>query len=172
MKAENLAGHRSKVHPKMEFRAQTIRPARKPRSERPLSRRSLRAVGLLLAVLLVAAGAAWLLSREAEQARPLDSSAMRMTISMAGFSPGSLSMRTGTELRINLINLDNPFHSDGGGRHNFVSPELGINVLVEPEGQRVFTVRAGSPGTYMWYCDTCCGGKDNPLMVGTVTVTD
>jgi len=89
---------------------------------------------------------------------------------MSGFTPSTLQAQAGVPLRINLINLDNPYHSDGGGWHDFVLPELGLNVSVEPEGQTVFVLQASAPGTYVWYCDLCCGGKASPSMRGTLTV--
>jgi heme/copper-type cytochrome/quinol oxidase subunit 2 len=26
------------------------------------------------------------------------------------------------------------------------------------------------PGTYVMYCDTCCGGKESPSMRGTIVI--
>lgn len=168
VRVKNLGHHRSRVHPAATFRT-PMPKAPRPRM-RPVRAR-LRAVVLIVAVLLVASTAALLFVREAERGRPIESDAIRMTISMSGFSPDTLSVQTGSVVRVDLVNLDNPYHSDGGGNHNFVMPDLGISVLVPPESQRVFSVASSTPGTYAWYCDICCGGKDNPLMVGTLTVT-
>jgi hypothetical protein len=33
-----------------------------------------------------------------------------------------------------------------------------------------FTAPANA-GTFTWYCDICCGGKENPSMQGKLTVT-
>jgi len=172
VKVENLVNHRSRVHP--WGRLGTERPEAQPTRVRPrvARRRTFRPYVFLLGVILVASAAGFLLLRDVRQAEPTDPGAVPMRISMGGFTPNALTVRSGEEVRINLINLDNAYHSDGGGNHNFVLPGLGISVLVEPEGQRVFSVTASSPGTYTWYCDICCGGKDNPAMVGTLVVTD
>ncbi len=168
VKAENLANHQRRVHPRARALAATpaVRRSGPRRGTLPL-----RAAVLLLAVLLAAAAVGYIALRSSERGRPVEPGATRVTVSMSGFTPNRLSLRAGDELRINLINLDNSFHSDGGGNHNFVTPALGVTVLVPPEGQQVFGIRASSPGTYTWYCDICCGGKDNPAMVGTLTVT-
>jgi hypothetical protein len=34
----------------------------------------------------------------------------------------------------------------------------------------VFTIPTSTPGTYAWYCDMCCGGKENPSMIGRLTI--
>jgi len=32
------------------------------------------------------------------------------------------------------------------------------------------TIPAAAPGEYAFYCDTCCGGKDNPAMQGILKI--
>lgn len=127
-------------------------------------------MAFLLVVVLIGAGSGYLLWRSAERVEPIDTSATAVRVSMTGFMPSTLEAQAGVPLRINLINLDNAHHSDGGGWHDFVLPELGLNVSVEPEGQTIFTLEAPQPGTYTWYCDVCCGGKASPAMRGTLTV--
>ncbi len=89
---------------------------------------------------------------------------------MSGFSPNMLTAKAGNPLKIDLINLDNQYHTDGGGWHNFAMDDFSIDVTVEPLGQTVFNVLTGSPGIYGWYCDMCCGGRENPSMNGRVVV--
>ena len=63
-------------------------------------------------------------------------------------------------------------HSDGGGWHQFAVDALGINWKVGPLSSKVFTFTApASAGRYAFYCDICCGGKENPSMQGELTVT-
>ncbi len=171
VRVENLANHRTRVHPRQTFEPPPSETRAGPQGPRPRSSRSwARPLAFLLAVVIVASSVALLLYEKAEQGQPVEPGAIRMEVSMSGFSPNALSVRSGDNVRINLINLDNSFHSDGGGQHNFMIPELGVNILVQPEGQMAFSVPATSPGTYTWYCDICCGGKDNPAMLGTLTV--
>ncbi len=156
-----------RVHPRLPYESKAQRvdpvPSRRIGSR---SRARLVAFAVIVGVAFVLAGA--LLLRENNQ--PVEPNATRVTVSMSGFTPNALTVKTGEPLRIDLINLDNQYHTDGGGRHNFVFETLGVSVLVQPLGQAVFTVPTSSQGTYQWYCDVCCGGRDNPAMVGTLTV--
>lgn len=94
-----------------------------------------------------------------------------LRISMSGWQPAVLEARAGQALTVRMVNLDNRFHTDGGGWHNFVVPSLGIEQRVPPEGTLTFDVAALPPGEYPFYCDICCGGKDNPYMQGTLVVS-
>ena len=69
-----------------------------------------------------------------------------------------------------LVNPDSSHHTDGSGLHQFAIPELGLDVRVNPQSATVFTIPAAPAGTYTFYCDVCCGGKENPAMRGTLTV--
>ena len=63
-------------------------------------------------------------------------------------------------------------HADGGGVHSFHIDSLNVHQKVQPESDLVFSFTAPTtPGTYDFYCDTCCGGKENPAMHGILTVT-
>lgn len=90
---------------------------------------------------------------------------------MGGFSPRELRAEAGQPLTIILINEDNPFHSDGGGKHNFIIEALGVQQVVDPEKTLTFTFTTDKPGEYDFYCDICCGGKENPNMHGRLVVT-
>jgi heme/copper-type cytochrome/quinol oxidase subunit 2 len=70
-----------------------------------------------------------------------------------------------------LVNPDSPYHTDGGGVHQFASPALGIDVKVQPQREAVVTIPAAKAGTYTFYCDICCGGKENPSMQGAIVVS-
>lgn len=100
-----------------------------------------------------------------------DAAATPIRVSMGGFDPPTLTVRAGQTVKVELISMDNSLHSDGGGWHQLAIDALGIDWKVGPLSSRVFEFTAPtSPGTYAWYCDICCGGKDNPSMQGTLVV--
>lgn len=102
---------------------------------------------------------------------PAAAGAVSVRISMSGFTPKEIHAKVGQPLQIELINLDNSMHSDGGGWHNMVIERLGINQYVAPTGRVVFTITPTEPGEYDFYCDICCGGKENPFMHGRLIVS-
>ncbi len=102
----------------------------------------------------------------------LDATAIRVNADMGGFDPGDLTVTAGETVRIEFASLDTAYHSDGGGWHQFAIDELGIDWQVGPKSSQLFTfVAPDQPGRYAFYCDICCGGKENPSMQGTLTVT-
>jgi plastocyanin len=97
--------------------------------------------------------------------------AVQIRASMGGFDPMTLQVKAGSRVRIEFASTDTSFHSDGGGWHEYAIDALGIDWKVGPESSEVFEFTApATPGTYAWYCDICCGGKENPSMQGTLTV--
>lgn len=97
--------------------------------------------------------------------------AVPVRISMSGFSPDVLKAKVGQPVQIELINLDHSGHTDGGGWHNFVVERLGVAEKVAPLKRTLITFTPSEPGEYDFYCDICCGGKDNPYMHGRLIVT-
>lgn len=91
-----------------------------------------------------------------------------MRIDMAGFTPPDLDAPADRPIRLRIVNPDNSHHSDGGGVHGFTVPSLGVDVKVPPLTSMVITIPAAPAGEYAFYCDTCCGGKENPSMNGTL----
>jgi cytochrome c biogenesis protein CcdA len=65
-----------------------------------------------------------------------------MQIDMGGFTPAELHIPTGRATTVRLVNPDSPYHSDGGGVHQFAVPDLGIDVKVQPRSSAVFTLVA------------------------------
>jgi len=123
-----------------------------------------------IALLVASVAVALVVSRLAGPAAT-DTSAIAVRASMGGFDPGALTVKAGDTVRIELTSLDTPFHSDGGGWHQFAIDELGVDWQVGPQSSEVFELSAPTtPGTYRWYCDICCGGKENPSMQGILTV--
>jgi len=93
-----------------------------------------------------------------------------ISASMSGFSPNVVHARVGEEVTLRLTSLDNQFHTDGGGQHQWAVDELGLNVVAPALGSESLTFTPAQPGTYTFYCDICCGGRANPTMQGTLIV--
>ncbi|MDE3113613.1 MAG: cupredoxin domain-containing protein [Chloroflexota bacterium] len=91
-------------------------------------------------------------------------------IDMAGFHPSQLAVPADRAVRLMILNPDSSHHSDGGGIHELAVPSLGVDVKVPPETRMLVTLPASAAGEYSFYCDTCCGGKENPTMQGVLKV--
>ena len=161
----------------MSRRAQTGRIQRHPSAPQPSVSlasalpRPLRLAAFAGIALLVATVAIGLVVSRLAGPAATDTEAIGVRASMGGFDPGALSVKPGETVRIELTSLDTSFHSDGGGWHQFAIDELGVDWKVGPQTSEVFELTApATPGTYTWYCDICCGGKENPSMQGTLTV--
>ncbi len=89
---------------------------------------------------------------------------------MAGLYPKEIRVKAGEPVTIRLRSLDNRFHLDGGGKHQFAIDELGVNIIAPPLGTAEATFIPTEPGEYEFYCDICCGGRANPTMVGRLIV--
>lgn len=101
-----------------------------------------------------------------------DVTAVQVHASMGGFEPPALTVKAGQTVRVEFSSMDTAFHSDGGGRHQFAIDDLDIDWQVGPESSEVFEFTAPTtPGRFAFYCDICCGGKENPSMQGELTVS-
>ena len=96
---------------------------------------------------------------------------IEIAVTMAGFSLSRIAAQVGQPVTIRLVNKDNRFHEDGGGWHQFAIDELGVNIRVAPLTTRTFTLTPKETGVFDFYCEVCCGGRANPYMHGTLTVT-
>lgn len=169
LKSENESAHMRKVHPNVEYSARGAGPSRSRRDSFYVTDRTKKAFfAIVIAVAFVIAGA--LLFQNIGENTPVDSSATPVHISMSGFDPATIMVKAGSPLKIDLINMDNQYHTDGGGWHNFAMDDFSMNVSVEPSGQKIFTVPTNTPGTYGWYCSVCCGGRASPSMNGRLIV--
>jgi len=90
--------------------------------------------------------------------------------SMGGFSPSVIRVKVGSPLTVRLTSLDSRFHLDGGGKHQFAIDELGVNIIAPPKRTSEATFTPTKPGVYTFYCDVCCGGRENPAMQGQLIV--
>lgn len=140
----------------------------KPPVPKPAPRRPALFFGLAALALLLLAGA--LFSRPYLQSARSPGPGTVLRISMGGWQPGVVYARAGEPVTVSVVNLDNPLHSDGGGWHNFVLEGQGVDQRVAPEQTGTFSFTLEKPGEYLFYCDICCGGKDNPFMRGKVVV--
>jgi len=89
---------------------------------------------------------------------------------MAGFDLKLIRVKVGEPVTVRLTSLDNSMHTDGGGKHQWAVDELGVSIIAPPEGSNYATFTPDKPGTYIYYCDICCGGRANPTMQGTLIV--
>lgn len=101
---------------------------------------------------------------------PVAGNVIDIAADMAGFDRREIRIRAGETVTIRLTSLDNQFHTDGGGKHQWAVDELDVNVIAPPEGTRMVAFTPDQPGTYTFYCDICCGGRANPTMQGTLIV--
>jgi plastocyanin len=102
---------------------------------------------------------------------PTATAAQRTQIDMGGFRPAVITAKPGELLSLQIINPDSSMHSDGVGWHQFAIPELGVAARLGPRSDRTIEIPAAAPGEYAFYCDVCCGGKENPSMQGVFKVT-
>jgi len=143
-------------------------PEVKPRTKSSPLRLALFAV----IVLVVGGAAVSLVANRLAPPTATDSAALQVRGSMGGLEPKVLTVKTGQTVKLELTSLDTPFHTDGGGWHGFKVDELGLDFKVGPESSQVFQFTAPTaPGKYTYVCDICCGGRQNPNMVGTLEVT-
>jgi heme/copper-type cytochrome/quinol oxidase subunit 2 len=97
-----------------------------------------------------------------------EATAVRM--SMAGFTPATITATAGEPLRLELWTTDAAPHLQGGV-HTLISDELGIREELPAESRRTVSLpMPATPGEYDIYCDTCCGGKASPTMHGKIRV--
>lgn len=95
--------------------------------------------------------------------------------SMAGFSPKEIRVTTGQAVTLDFWTQDSSAHLEGGV-HTMISDELGIRAELPgadgvSESRVVVTFSAPmTPGEFDIYCDSCCGGRDNPTMHGKIVV--
>ncbi len=145
-----------------------------PKEEQNNTAKKMPYMSILFVVIIIAifGSAAYLVMSKSASLEPEDKDAIKMTITMSGFEPNVLRTKVGQPIKVNLINPDNSMHTDGGGIHNFILTAglARVNLTVLPESQKVFSFTPTQTGEYHWYCDACCGGKENPSMHGTLIV--
>jgi cytochrome c oxidase subunit 2 len=138
------------------------------RPQRRSSNFGLRAAIFAILALAVTGGAIyalWPKELAMTDPAPVD---VELRIDMAGFTPPTISAPADRLVRVRIVNPDSGHHSDGGGVHGFTIVKLGVDAKVQPETTQVVTIPPSAAGEYAFYCDTCCGGKENPSMQGVL----
>lgn len=150
-------------------------PTRQRAQRRPTAapaNNRLRAVAFAAVALLIIGGGAYLagsvfLGQRGSTSVP---GAMTMRISMDGFDPKVITAKPGQTLAIDWWNTDGAMHLEGGV-HTMVSDSANIHQSVAAESRKTITITAPTkPGDYDFWCDSCCGGKANEQMHGTLRV--
>lgn len=95
---------------------------------------------------------------------------MTIRVDMSGFTPPDLKVPAGKALRLKIVNPDSSHHTDGGGWHQIAIPKLGLDFKIPPLTNMIVTIPAAEAGDYGFWCDVCCGGKENPTMQGFLRV--
>lgn len=93
-----------------------------------------------------------------------------VTADMGGFNRRVIRVKAGEPITVRLTSLDNRYHVDGGGKHEFAVDELDLQIIAPSLGSASETFTPTEPGTYEFYCSICCGGRANPTMIGTLIV--
>lgn len=89
---------------------------------------------------------------------------------MSGFDQNEIRIKIGQPITVRLTSLDNSYHRDGGGKHQWAVDELEVSIVAPPQGSEYATFTPTQTGTYVFYCDICCGGRANPSMNGILIV--
>ena len=148
-------------------RASGRRPV--PSASRPSKLRAI-AFGLISVAILGAgiylAGSVFMGQRD----KPSTPGAFAMRVSMDGFDPSPISAKPGETLTIDWWNTDASMHLTNGV-HTLVSDALKLNLELPAQSRKTIEITAPTaPGDYDFWCDSCCGGRDNPKMHGTLRV--
>ncbi len=101
---------------------------------------------------------------------PVADNVIDVSADMGGFDKEEIHVNVGETVTIRLRSLDNSHHTDGGGQHQWAVDEFKVNVVAPPLGTAMATFTPTTPGTYVFYCDICCGGRINPTMNGKLVV--
>jgi plastocyanin len=90
--------------------------------------------------------------------------------SMAGFTPSEIRVKAGATVTLDWWTEDAAMHLQGGV-HTMIAPDLGLHEELPAESRRAVSwMVPNKPGTYDVWCESCCGGKDNPQMHGKIVV--
>lgn len=140
------------------------------RPQRRSSNLRLRIAIFAILALAVSGGAVYALWPKELATSDAASVDVQLRIDMGGFTPSTISAPANRLVRVRIVNPDSSHHSDGGGVHGFTIVKLGVDAKVQPESTQVVTIPPSAAGDYAFYCDTCCGGKENPSMQGVLKI--
>jgi plastocyanin len=151
-------------------------PATRPRrAARPAANTrpsKLRIAAFLAVAAIVIGGGAYLAGSVfmGQRDKTTVAGAIAVGVSMDGFAPATLDAKPGQRLTLDWWNQDAPMHLTNGV-HTLVSDKLNVRLELPAQSRKTVTLTAPTtPGDYDFWCDSCCGGKDNPKMHGTLHV--
>ena len=135
-------------------------------------RRRLRGVAFVVVLVGVLGLAGGLLNSAFARPKlaPLAGNVIDVAASMSGFDNTLIKVKVGQPVTVRLTSLDGSMHTDGGGRHQWAVDDFGVSVIAQPESSNAVTFTPNKTGTFVFYCDICCGGRANPTMQGTLVV--
>lgn len=143
----------------------------KRRSEQPHGRLAgIIAYAIILVVVLGSAGILVARALRPPTLGTLPGTVVDVAADMSGFNMQEIHVKVGEPVTLRLTSLDNQYHSDGGGQHQWAVDELSVNLIAQPLSSNAVTFTPDKPGEYTFYCDICCGGRANPTMNGKLIV--
>ncbi len=151
----------------MGSKSRRLRRQPPPRPQRPFGPL---AYGLLVVAVLGLAGYLLVKAFVRPPLPELAGHVIDVAADMGGFDRKEIRVKAGEPVTIRLRSLDNQYHTDGGGQHQWAVDELNVSVIAPPLGSNTITFTPTEPGEYQFYCDICCGGRANPNMQGTLIV--
>jgi heme/copper-type cytochrome/quinol oxidase subunit 2 len=147
----------------------TIRKESRKQARRRKER--LNKIGFLgIAVVVLSLAGVFLFNAFYKPPLPVAENVIDISSDMDGFDKEEIRVKVGEPVTIRLRSLDNSLHTDGGGKHQWAVDEFNANAVAPPEGTAMTTFIPTKSGTYVFYCDICCGGRANPTMNGKLIV--
>ncbi len=145
--------------------------ARQRRAARQSQRKNIRLIAFAVIVILVLGVSGYLFASAFASKTPAsDAKTVDISAAMDGFSTKEIRVKVGKPITVRLTSLDSPYHTDGGGKHQWAVDELGVSIIAPPQGSDSATFTPDKPGVFTYYCDICCGGRANPTMQGKLIV--
>lgn len=144
-----------------------------PGTPKPDRRRA--AVFGVIVVAVLAVGTYLAFGDFAGQRGATTADAIGVQASMAGFTPAEIRVKAGAPVTLDFWTQDSAGHLEGGV-HTMISESLALSIdlpgadgVSESRVAVTFTAPA-TAGVYEIFCDTCCGGRENPTMRGAIIV--
>ena len=145
--------------------------ARQRRAARQKRQNKMRIITFAAIVLLVLGISGYLfISAFTSKTPPTAANTVDISAAMDGFNMKEMRAKVGQPITVRLTSLDSPYHTDGGGKHQWAIDELGVSIVAPPQGSDSATFTPNKAGVFTFYCDICCGGRANPTMQGKLIV--
>ena len=155
---------------KKEVKKKQNRRTRKFLDQEKKRKRRIYTYSVLVIGVLVLASYLLIQAFSSPKLQPVSGRVIDIDATMGGFSKQVIKVKTGEPITIRLTSLDNQFHTDGGGQHQWAVHEFNVSVIAQPKSSNMVSFIPTTSGTYTFYCDICCGGRANPAMQGTLIV--